>query len=381
MSNLGPLAELRLSPQEIEGDSCAAQACRFADEVADERWLVLSGRPGSGRTRLAAELANRRIERDQRTLYFVAADLLDQLRAAYRRDAQMPYPVLFEHARSVAFLIIDDIDLANPTEWAREKLFQLLNHRWNARLRTALIAADAGGGQLGVARWLQGGLGVLHLERAPALSASVTRYHQIGGLREDLLSRYTFNTFRVRGADIPANCNLSLVKQIVEEWAAKPHGWLTLRGGTGIGKTHLAAAAVNAALARGDEVWFASVPDLLDVLRRAYQPGAERSYDEVFSSLRNAPLLVLDDLGAHSPTPWADEKLYQLCAARYVAELPTMFTTNVHSDDMDPRIASRLDDYHKGKLFDIEAPDYRTPEKSKKQSPNNRRPRGRSGAR
>jgi len=65
-----------------------------------------------------------------------------------------------------------------------------------------------------------------------------------------------------------------------------------------------------------------------------------------------APLLVLDDLGTQSMTPWVREKLYQLFNYRYNAELPTVITTSDSLDETDPRIRSRLLD---GKLCSIYA--------------------------
>ncbi len=369
LSNLGPLAGQRLAQDEIQTIDEYADACAFADEQTAERWLVIAARPAAERTRLAAELANRRLQRGQPALYFVASDLLDRLRAAYRRDAEMTYPVLFEHAREAPFLIIDDIDMANPTEWAREKLFQLLNHRWNAQLRTVLIAADraASGDPLGLARWLAPAAGALHLRLSDA--PAVPNYRQVGGMRRDLLAQHTFDNFQEhgRGGCQPLEgCNLKMILGEVRDWAASPSGTIALCGGTGTGKTHLAAATANVALERGETVWFAVVPDLLDLLRSTYQADSEHTYDALFQSLRDADLLILDDFGAHSPTPWANEKLYQLYAARYVALRPTMVTTNLRPEELgDDRIASRLLATHNGangksKWYQIKALDYRT---------------------
>ena len=374
LSNLGPLAGQRLAEHEIQSTDEFAAACAFADEQTAERWLVIAARPAAERTRLAAELANRRLQRGQPALYFVASDLLDRLRAAYRRDAQMPYPVLFEHAREAQFLIIDDIDIANPTEWAREKLYQLLNHRWNARLRTVLIAADrpasrnAAADPLGLARWLAPTTGALRLQLSDAPAAD--SYRQVGGMRRDLLAQYTFNNFKERGrGGCPPleGSNLKTILGEVRDWAASPSGTFALSGHTGTGKTHLAAATANVALERGETVWFAVVPDLLDLLRSTYQTDSEHTYDQLSESLRDADLLILDDFGAHSPTPWANEKLYQLYAARYVALRPTMVTTNLLQPGEldDDRIASRLLATHNGangksKWYGIKALDYRT---------------------
>ena len=84
------------------------------------------------------------------------------------------------------------------------------------------------------------------------------------------------------------------------------------------------------------------MPDLLDYLRSAYAPDSKVSYDKVFDAVRPAPLLVLDDLGAHSTTPWAQEKLFQLLNLRYNAALPTVITSNLALEEQDPRIQSRM---------------------------------------
>jgi DNA replication protein DnaC len=98
-------------------------------------------------------------------------------------------------------------------------------------------------------------------------------------------------------------------------------------------------------LEEGTIVLFAVVPDLLDYLRATFAPNAEEPYDEAFPKMREAELLVLDDLGAEQSTPWANEKLYQLLNYRYNARLPTVMTTNkIGLVGIENRIRSRLSD-------------------------------------
>jgi DNA replication protein DnaC len=89
-------------------------------------------------------------------------------------------------------------------------------------------------------------------------------------------------------------------------------------------------------------VLFVIVPDLLDHLRRCFDPDSPISYDAEFTTVREAPVLILDDLGKESTTPWAREKLYQLVNHRCNEQLPTVFTSNVRLERLDGRIASRL---------------------------------------
>ena len=123
--------------------------------------------------------------------------------------------------------------------------------------------------------------------------------------------------------------NLREALRLCVEFVEQPHGWLVLTGSHGCGKTHLAAAIASEFVARtARDVMFVTAPDLLDHLRASYSPQAATSYDRRFDEVKRAPLLVLDDLGTESATPWAREKLFQLLSYRYNALLPTVITSS-----------------------------------------------------
>jgi len=129
------------------------------------------------------------------------------------------------------------------------------------------------------------------------------------------------------------------------EFAQDPNGWLLMIGPNGCGKTHLAAAIANKSLEDGALVLFATVPDLLDHLRAAFAPTSNEVYDQLFSRMREAEVLVLDDLGAQQSSPWANEKLFQLLNYRYNSRFPTVITANSRGlQGIDERIRSRLTD-------------------------------------
>jgi DNA replication protein DnaC len=103
------------------------------------------------------------------------------------------------------------------------------------------------------------------------------------------------------------------------------------------------------------------VPDLLDHLRATFSPNASTSYDRRFDEVRTTPLLILDDLGSQSATPWAKEKLHQLINYRYNAELPTVFTLakeNVDQSQIDEQIITRMLDERICNYIIITAPAY-----------------------
>ena len=126
-------------------------------------------------------------------------------------------------------------------------------------------------------------------------------------------------------------------------YAENPQGWLVLTGPSGSGKTHLAAAVSNRCIERQQTTFFIMVADLLDHLRAAYAPESPTTYDELFEQVRNVPLLVLDDLGAHSSTPWAQEKLFQVIYHRHNNDLPTVVTVRGQLLRLDESLRTRLE--------------------------------------
>jgi DNA replication protein DnaC len=144
-------------------------------------------------------------------------------------------------------------------------------------------------------------------------------------------------------------------------FAQRPVGWLLLVGPNGCGKTHLAAAVANACLLQEKSVLFVITPDLLDHLRATFAPTSTVAYDELFWRIREAEVLVIDDLGTEQPSPWAAEKLFQLFNHRYTGRLPTVITANKAGlQAVDARISSRLADASLVRTVILdEATDYR----------------------
>jgi len=153
--------------------------------------------------------------------------------------------------------------------------------------------------------------------------------------------------------------NLEQAFRLALDFAKSPEGWLVFQGVTGCGKTHLAAAIANYRYQANQPALFIVVPEFLDHLRSAFSPESKVSYDQLFERVEKAPLLILDDFGEQSTTPWAQEKLYQMINHRYNAKLPTVITTRLSLDEIDSPVGSRFVDHQFSTVFTIIAPDYR----------------------
>jgi len=325
-------------------------------------WLLLRGGYGCGKTHLAAAIANFAVDMGVPTLFLTVPDLLDMLRFSYDSD-DTTFEQRFNEIRNASLLVLDDFGTQNATGWAQEKLFQIINFRYINKLPlvvTTNLSLDE------IDARVRSRLSDRELVTDVRINApdyrrplDDTGHPELSSL--DLMANKTFGSFEDRtGEGLQSDESKSLQKALktAHAFAEKPRGWLVFMGGFGSGKTHLAAAIANYRAGLGDPPLFVMVPDLLDHLRATFSPSSNTTFDRRFDEIRTAPLLVLDDLGTQSMTPWVREKLYQLFNYRYNAELPTVITTSDSLDEMDARIRSRLLDGNLCSIFAITVPGF-----------------------
>lgn len=360
--NFQPRGRLALSPSQAQSLEAAYNSSRrFAETL--EGWLLIEGPFGCGKTHLAAAIANFAVGVGVPTLFLTVPDLLDSLRFAYD-DPQASFEERFEEIRQAPLLVMDDFGTQNATGWAREKLFQILNYRYVNRLPTVIttnLALEE------IEDRLRSRL--LDPELVTRLSIDATdyrnpmedtRHHDFSSLA--LLHDRTFGNFSDRKGEGLQPRDLESLEKAFHaafHFAEEPRGWLVLTGPYGCGKTHLAAAIANYRAGLGRPPLLVVVPDLLDHLRATFSPESPVRFDRRFEEVRSAPLLILDDLGTQSMTPWVREKLYQLFNYRYIAELPTVITTADNLEEIDPRLRSRMLDRRLCAIYGITAPAYR----------------------
>ncbi len=396
-SNLGLLARMTFDTfvadghglnQELRENLRRAYSRCLAYAQNPRGWLILKGSYGCGKTHLAAAIANALVERGQAVLFVIVPDLLDHLRSAFAPSSEARFDQRFESVRTAPVLVLDDLGAHSSTPWAQEKLYQLINYRYNAQLPTVITTNQdleeldpRVRSRMSELEWSE----MIHILAPDYRASAVVEQSELSSL--SLHAHQTFEQFSLReddpNMDAAMKANLKRAVQIARNFAQTPHDWLTLVGDYGCGKTHLAAAIANYRVQNGYPALFVVVPDLLDHLRAAFGPHSTVGFDRRFAEIRNAALLVLDDLGTLSATPWAREKLFQVFDYRYNARLPTVITLS-HDVDLDARLKTRLLDANRSQVWEITASTFRgvtrpTPPRRPTSSPPRKRGLGMNG--
>jgi DNA replication protein DnaC len=142
------------------------------------------------------------------------------------------------------------------------------------------------------------------------------------------------------------------VQELVDLWPNTPEGkGLLLMGGCGVGKTHLAVAALVEIIQSGKpgRMIFSNFQDLIQEIQASFDPDTATTKAEIMRPILEADLLVLDELGSQKPTQFVQDILYYVINTRYNEERTTIFTTNyleatadAKDESLEQRIGVRL---------------------------------------
>lgn len=132
------------------------------------------------------------------------------------------------------------------------------------------------------------------------------------------------------------------------KWAMRtiknPQQGLIITGGAGTGKTFLAAILAQELMKGGKSVLFVDVPTLLDNLRKTFNKKSDddATLDEMMKALNAVDVLILDDLGAESPTDWVAERVYVVINDRYNTRKPVILTSNYDLETLKTRFRDAI---------------------------------------
>lgn len=125
----------------INAQKALKAAMDFTENVQNNPYevgLLFSGPVGSGKTFLAASIANALLAKEFKVLFLIVPDLLDELRASISGRNETNELDLLDVARTIPILILDDLGAHNYTEWSRNRIYSILNYRMNEQLPTII---------------------------------------------------------------------------------------------------------------------------------------------------------------------------------------------------------------------------------------------------
>lgn len=100
----------------------------------EKKGLILVGNNGVGKTHLACSIANKLIENGIPVIYGTLINLLAELKNSYEIDNSISEMEIIKLYENVDLLIIDDLGKEKPSEWGLEKLFTIINSRYENNL-------------------------------------------------------------------------------------------------------------------------------------------------------------------------------------------------------------------------------------------------------
>jgi len=127
-----------------------------------------------------------------------------------------------------------------------------------------------------------------------------------------------------------------------EQLAARGQS-MVFSGDVGTGKSHLAAAILQALLPAHVGV-YVTVSDLFRMVRDTWRQGSTKSETQVLAELADIPLLVIDEVGLQRNTAEDHNLFFDIIDRRYRDKRPTILMTNEDKDGLKACVGDRVFD-------------------------------------
>jgi DNA replication protein DnaC len=130
-----------LAGQKRNLSKCKAYADNFAEHSEAGRCLLLLGKPGTGKTHLAAAIAWQVMQCTAATVvYRTVGGILQYIKGSYDSSAEYTEAEAYASLVKPALLIIDEVGATKPTEFEQATLFAIINGRYEEQRPTVVVS-------------------------------------------------------------------------------------------------------------------------------------------------------------------------------------------------------------------------------------------------
>jgi len=140
-TSFNPEGKGDLNRDDIHSLSFALHSMKVWTEENPTEWRLLDGKVGVGKTHLAVAAAAYREQQGDIVFFATVSDLLDHLRASFAPDNPVMPGDLLESIKTTDLLVLDDFGTERSTPFAEDKLFQIINYRYEERLPTIITTS------------------------------------------------------------------------------------------------------------------------------------------------------------------------------------------------------------------------------------------------
>lgn len=113
----------------------------FRAEETKGRGIIFVGNVGTGKTHLSAAIVNELVRKGYPCIFGNVTALLGRLRQSFDGNGENEAAIMKKYCEA-SLLVIDDLGKEKTSEWVQEKLYALINHRYEHYLKTIITTND-----------------------------------------------------------------------------------------------------------------------------------------------------------------------------------------------------------------------------------------------
>lgn len=110
----------------------------FEERIKDGNGIMFIGKSGAGKTYLACCIANNLLQKEHSVVFGTSITLLEKIKETY--DTGYQYKLLDSYVNA-ELLIIDDLGKEKPSEWTLEKLYYIIDERYQ-RMKPIIVTTN-----------------------------------------------------------------------------------------------------------------------------------------------------------------------------------------------------------------------------------------------